>query len=501
MWVAEGCEDILDEDEPHLDLEGFFPCPKPAYGVVQPGSLIPVPEVLQYKDQLDEVNSLTGRIHALSEALVAKGFYPAGGGELADAIETALKMNTPGVVMVPISNWAAFGGSKETIIWMPIETIAATITQLVAVRKQTIDDIYQVTGLSDIMRGATDARETLGAQQLKTQYGSTRIRDKQQEMVRIARDLVQITSEIITEVFKPETIVRMSQTQLPTKAMQEQQAQQLAMQMQYDQQKLEMALQTPEAKQAQQANPQQVQMLKQEAQRATESGQRAMQKIMEQPNVQQVIQFLKDERAKAFTLDIETDSTVMIDEQGEKERRAEFMQVMVGTLQQLDGLLTNTPESAKVCGEILKFAVAPFRAGRSLTGAIDELVDLMEQKQDQPKGDDPTTAQNKTALQIEQMKDATNKEKNQAEMQAKQAEMQMRDQHEKMKVASNEKIKLAELQIAAARRGCQAAADATEDGPGSRGSPIQDDRAGGQASAGRREGFHAGRRDAGQAGE
>ena len=102
-----------------------------------------------------------------------KGFYPAGGGELAEAIETAIKINTPGVVMVPISNWAAFGGSKETIIWMPIETIAATITQLVAVRKQTIDDIYQITGLSDIMRGATDARETLGAQQLKTQFGST----------------------------------------------------------------------------------------------------------------------------------------------------------------------------------------------------------------------------------------------------------------------------------------------------------------------------------------
>ena len=223
VWVAQGVEDILDEDEPHLQLEGYFPCPKPAYATVQPGSLIPVPEVLQYRDQLDEVNDLTGRIHALSQALTAKGFYPAGGGELAEAIETAIKINTPGVVMVPISNWAAFGGSKETIIWMPIDEIAATVTQLVTIRKQVIDDIYQITGLSDIMRGATDARETLGAQQLKTQFGSTRIRDKQQELVRIARDLVGISSEIITEVFKPETMIAMSQTQIPTKAMQEQQ--------------------------------------------------------------------------------------------------------------------------------------------------------------------------------------------------------------------------------------------------------------------------------------
>ena len=38
-------------------------------------------------------------------------------------------------------------------------------------RKQIIEDIYQIMGLSDIMRGATDPQETLGAQQLKTQYG------------------------------------------------------------------------------------------------------------------------------------------------------------------------------------------------------------------------------------------------------------------------------------------------------------------------------------------
>ena len=68
VWVAEGCELILDEDDPHLDLQGFFPCPKPAYGTVQRGSLVPVPDAMQYKDQLDEIDLLTGRIHALSDS-------------------------------------------------------------------------------------------------------------------------------------------------------------------------------------------------------------------------------------------------------------------------------------------------------------------------------------------------------------------------------------------------------------------------------------------------
>ena len=64
----------------------------------------------------------------LSDAIEVKGFYPAGGGEIADAVQAAVETHTPGRVLVPISNWAAFGGSKEVIIWMPIDVIANAIT-------------------------------------------------------------------------------------------------------------------------------------------------------------------------------------------------------------------------------------------------------------------------------------------------------------------------------------------------------------------------------------
>ena len=450
VWVAEGVENILDEDEPHLDFEGFYPCPKPAYGTVQPGSLVPVPDAMQYEDQLDEIDLLTGRIHALSDALEVKGFYPSGGAELAEAIQKAINIKTPGRVLVPISNWAAFGGSKDVIIWLPIDMIAAAVTQLVTLRKQVIDDVYQITGLSDIMRGSTDARETLGAQQLKTQFGSTRIRDRQQELVRIARDMVVITSEIITEVFDPVTMIEMSQTQLPTQEMQQQQLMQLQQDIGATQQKLIEAQNDPRFPQIQQQNPQGVQSLMQEGQNALESAQNAMKRIQEEPTLEQVLYFLKNNKAKAFTLDIETDSTILIDEQGEKERRAEFMGAFTPMLQMIDQMVSNTPESAEVAGALLKFTLAPYRVGRELNGAIDNLVDLMKQKAQRPKGDDPQTAQNKITMQIEQMKDATTKEKNKQDADLKQNEMVMRDNHEKMKVASNEKIKLAEIN---ARRG------------------------------------------------
>ena len=436
LWVAHGCEDILDESDPHLSLQNFFPCPKPAYGTVQRGSLIPVPDVMQYRDQLDEINLLTARIHALSDSVEVKAFYPAGGAEIADAMQTALAIKTPGVTMVPISNWAAFGGSKEILLYWPIDMIAQTIIQLVTLRKQIIEDIYQIMGLSDIMRGATDPNETLGAQQLKTQYGSTRIRDKQQEMVRLARDLVEICSEIITEKFDDVTIIEMSQTQLPTQAMQAQKMAQIQQGLQQGQQ---MMAQAPQGQPQDPAQGQQIQQMMQQ-------GQAKLQKMQEEPTIEQVLKFLSDNRAKSFVLDIETDSTIMADENAEKQRRTEFVGVLGQLLPQLSTMIQNEPRTAPFCGEILKFATAPFRSGRSLDGAIDELIEQMKAKADQPRGDDPVTAKGKLDLQIEQMKQKTIADKNAMDAKLRASELLQKDQHKQAELQNELQIKQAEMQ-------------------------------------------------------
>jgi len=436
LWVSHGCEDILDEDDPHLELQNFFPCPPPAYGTVQRGSLIPVPDVMQYRDQLEEINLLTGRIHALSDAIEAKGFYPAGGGELAGAIETAVKTHSSSRMLIPISNWAAFGGTKDVIIWLPIDMIATTITALVALRKQVIEDIYQIMGLSDIMRGATDPNETLGAQQLKTQYGSTRIRDKQQEMVRLARDLVEITSEIITEKFDDVTIIEMSQTQLPTREMQAQKMAQIQQALAQGQQ---MAQQAPQGQSQDPAQAQQMQQM-------MAQGQAKLQKMQEEPTIEQVLKFLSNNRAKSFVLDIETDSTIMADENAEKQRRTEFVGVLGQLLPQLSTMIQNEPKTAPFCGEILKFATAPFRSGRSLDGAIDELIEQMKAKADQPRGDNPVTAKAKQDMQIEQLKQKTIADKNTMDAKLKASELLQKDQHKQWELANELKIKQAEMQ-------------------------------------------------------
>jgi hypothetical protein len=440
VWVAEGCEDILDEDDPHLDLLNFFPCPKPAYGTVQRNSLVPVPDVLQYKDQLEEVNLLTGRIHALSDALEAKGFYPAGGAEISDAVQAAIKTKTPGRMLVPISNWAAFGGSKEVIIWLPIDMIAQTITALVALRKQVIDDVYQIIGLSDIMRGQTDPQETLGAQELKTDYGSTRVRDKQGELVRLARDLAEITAEIITEKFDAVTMIEMSQTQLPTQAMVQRQIQQVVEQMQQHHNQALQMLGNPQVMQQAQANPEQAQQVQQQFQQMQQAASGTIIKLKEKPTIEQVLAFLKDNRTKSFVLDIETDSTIQADENAEKQRRGEFIGVLSGLLPQLSQMIAAQPQTATFCGELLKFATAPFRAGRSLDGAIDDLVAQMQQQADNPQQDNPAQLNAKTALQIEQMKDKRQRDKDQQDQAMQAAELKQKDDHKKMDLFNAQKL-------------------------------------------------------------
>jgi hypothetical protein len=155
--------------------------------------------------------------------------------------------------------------------------------------------------------------------------------------------------------------------------------------------------------------------------------------------------FLKDNRMKSFVLDIETDSTVIPNEQAEKQQRTEFLGVLSQLLPQLAQMISSEPKTAEFCGEVLKFAVAPFRAGRSLDGAVDALVEQMKAKGDQPKGDDPATAQGKIMLQIEQMKDQTQKDKIKADSAIEATKLKQNDDHKKLELANQRSMKQMEL--------------------------------------------------------
>ncbi|MES0040024.1 hypothetical protein [Mesorhizobium sp. M0091] len=395
IWVSPGVEVVLDEGEPHLTLENFFPCPRPAYGTVQRNSLIPVPDFLFYKDQIEEVNDITNRISALSDALRVRGFYPAGAGEIGDAIEAALKSTNDRQVMVPVSNWAAWGNgaAKDSIVWLPLDMVVATITQLIALRKQLIEDIYQISGLSDIMRGATDPNETLGAQEIKTQYGSVRIRDRQNELVRIALDTVRIIAEIMAENFQKKTLLEMSLMEFQTDAEVAKGLKALEGQAKQIEAELQQAQSDPEVQQMATQNPDAAKQIMEQAQGQLQGLGKQIEDLKATVTIEQVMDFLRDQRIRSFTLDIETDSTIQPNEDAEKKNRAEFLNALGGVMAQLGPMVQARPETAPFAAELLKFAVAPFRAGRSMDSAIDEFADQMKAMGSQPQADPNAAAQ------------------------------------------------------------------------------------------------------------
>lgn len=211
-FVVKGANQAIDIQPPFLELDGFFPCPEPAMSCHEDRSRRPIPDLLMIEDQLQEIDDLTKRIGALRDALKVRGFYPKGATATSATaqIERAIRMSDDREVLVPVEGWAANGQAKLDIVWLPIEAVVATINQCDQMRRTAIDLVYQITGISDVMRGASDASETLGAQQIKAQWGSVRVRTKQGEMIRVARDACNIAAEIVCELFSPETIEKTS---------------------------------------------------------------------------------------------------------------------------------------------------------------------------------------------------------------------------------------------------------------------------------------------------
>jgi hypothetical protein len=214
-WLAPHFKRNFLRTEPDpLRLEGFYPIPRPLYAIWTTDSMVPIEPFRIYKDQADELDEVTRRIIALVKVCRARGIYDAS----LEGAFSALKNSDDGVY-VPTSAAEAKAFTMEAgldkAVWSwPLETIVATLKQLYENREQIKAVIFELTGIADIMRGQTEAQETKGAQQLKTQWGTLRIAPLQQEVQRYARDLIRLKAEIIAEHFKPEVLSMISGVQI-----------------------------------------------------------------------------------------------------------------------------------------------------------------------------------------------------------------------------------------------------------------------------------------------
>ena len=208
LFIATGYKDVLAEDDDPYELEDFFPTPTPLIAVRTNNTSIPVPEFTLYQDQADELDRVTNRITYLIEGLKRRGVYDASVPELA---QLAMAGDND---FVPSDNFASLaqkGGLAGAFQTEDISQVSAVLNGLYTQRMQVLQVIYEVTGISDIIRGGgTKASETATAQQLKAQYGSMRLRRRQDEIEKYIRELYRIKAELIAENYEPEILQRVT---------------------------------------------------------------------------------------------------------------------------------------------------------------------------------------------------------------------------------------------------------------------------------------------------
>jgi len=387
-------------DDP-LGLEDFFSTPRPLYAVEQSDTLIPLEDFRAYADQAKELDNITARIDGIVSQLKVRGIYNAVLKQLAQVMEGDDGTLIPAEEVAAIAN---MGGLEDNIWLMPIEKIAAVLQYLYEHREQVKQTIYEITGLSDILRGQTKASETATAQSIKAQNGAISIQDRRKSVKRYARDLVRIAAEIICEHFQPETLKAMTGSDYPTEA---------------EKQEIQAKLQALQQMQPQQAGgmplipPEQVE---------------AMQERLALPSWEQIIAVMKDDRLRSYKIDIETDETAFGDLAAEQQAITELLSAVAQFLTAMAPLVQMGGVPPEFVKALLGTAVRRFRLGREIEDAIEALA---EQQMQMPPAPDPNAGKIEAEKQANAEKMALERDRHEADMaDREQARAFEREKHE-----------------------------------------------------------------------
>jgi len=328
LWISKSLNEILDERDDPLELEEFFPCPKPLYSTITNESLVPIPDFTLYQDQANALDILSTRISGLIDALKVRGVY--------DASEPTLqRLFTEGEnnTLIPVKNWPAFSekqGLRGAIDIVDITPIAMALKNAYEAMAQIKQEIYDITGISDIIRGQSNVIETATSAQIKSQFASLRLKEYQDAVACYASHILKLKAQVICGQFQPETLIKIGGVA----------------QLMPDDQAL----------------------------------------------VPQAIELLKNNPMRTFRIEVATDSMLYQDEQQEKADRVEFLGAVGTYLQKaVEASKAMPAEATPLLMDLLKFGVTGYRVGRELEGEFDTLADHIKQasKNPQPPPPDP----------------------------------------------------------------------------------------------------------------
>jgi len=409
VWYCADYEKLLDVKPDPFGLTGFFPVPRPMASNLTTSAYMPIPDFTMAQDLYNEIDNLETRIAMLTQAVKAVGVYNS-------AIDGVKRMLVEGVEndLIPVDNWAVFsenGGMQGVIDWLPIETIAGVLNQLIARRNDCKSQLFEISGMSDIMRGAAaSAGGPVSATEraLEARFASVRIAALQDEFSTYATDLIRLRAEIISKHFSPEQIVKQSNI-----------------------------LNTPDGQ--------------------------------DQQLIQQAVELIKNSQELVWRVQVRPESVAMVDFAALKQERTEYLMAVSQFLQSSGPLIEKEPASAPMLMEMLKWGLAGFKGSQDIEGVIDRAMEQMAQKLAQPQEQqpDPEAQKMQMQMQLEQTKSQAamqlEQAKNQGAMQLEQQSLQIDMQRIQAELQAKIQEKQADIQQDITKEKAQLEANTTEE--------------------------------------
>lgn len=377
---------ILKTTPDPYQLKNFFPCAKPLIAAPPTRKFLPMADYYMAQDQYMELDILYARINLLIEAIKVAGVYDASIPEIGRMLQGAENK------LIPVDNWAMLadkGGTAGVIDWFPVEEVAGVLTHLVSTYEFIKTQLFEVSGMADIIRGSTNQYETAAAQQIKAQFASVRMNGLQRDVSIFVRDNVRIIGEMMCQLYTKEKLSAIV-GQLP----------------QADQQYVDPAL-----------------------------------------------AILRNDYISHYNIDIEADSLTQADWGLQQEQRMAYVQAMSNFLTSSIPAIESNPELAPLLVQIVKFASVGFKGASELEGTLDSVLDgLAKQAQEdatnpQPPEPSPEEKKMQAQMQLEQQKAQMEQAKMQQDMALKREEHQMKLQMQQAEFAHKQQMNQAELEF------------------------------------------------------
>ena len=191
--------------EDRYKLKDFFPAPCPIVGTKKRKSLFGIPSYRYLKPMCDHMHEIGMRIYKLT-ASIRRRFIAdkAHQNDLINLIEDAEESEY--IFIKGLMDIVEKGGIQNLIQVLPVGELAQSIVELANIHEKYKQEFYEIYGIPDVIRGASDPLETAKAQEIKSFSATNRFRDQMNQVAKFSRDLLELLLDLKLGAYTVEEI-------------------------------------------------------------------------------------------------------------------------------------------------------------------------------------------------------------------------------------------------------------------------------------------------------